>query len=633
MQSTLAAEAPEDPVATSSNGSCWSSPSPVSPLSAGRRSSPTKPRRPFPTASSPPRAAVADVRRRHRGGQGRLPEGRPDGLRQPLRHGLVFRRGLHRRQSRPAGHADRRQHRAGADTASRLPRFARQNSRPRSRPRCRRCCRASISRQHEVVMPDALAAAITTLRGQIVAMAAAPRFRARAGPRPTASMPRRARQTADFLIYSSLTTVARRPGSDASWTQNWPFEPLVGNTPTTSTFHWTWISFCFTFFAFGAVLFIYQRYLDTIPTRRRWIRCWRRFAPLTPSQRRIWKYFLVVAAVLLLQILVGSIMAHYYSDRAELLRHPGRPLPAVQLPARRAYPVADRLDRPVVDRRRAVPRAGDQRRAKPRGRASWSICCSGSRSRSSPGRWSATISASWATSQQGWFWFGNQGLSYIQLGRAWQIGFFAGLAIWSLLVFRALWPTRDRLWAATRAVLDRAHQARAPALGLHRQHRAALRVRHDPAHRHREILHHHRFLALVGGPSLGRAVLRVLRRGDQRLSADGGGAGVAPARRARGLSRTDPDLPRRRARHRPSPLLGGRARHVGAARHDVLLHRGAAAGAADHRGDPAPPPDQGAWRVQIRARLHLHHRRRVLEFRRRRRVRRRHAQRAAGQLL
>jgi nitric oxide reductase subunit B len=58
-------------------------------------------------------------------------------------------------------------------------------------------------------------------------------------------------QTADFLIYSSLTTVARHPGTDSSWTQNWPFEPLVGNTPTTSTFRWTWISFCFAFFAYG----------------------------------------------------------------------------------------------------------------------------------------------------------------------------------------------------------------------------------------------------------------------------------------------------------------------------------------------------------------------------------------------
>ena len=49
-----------------------------------------------------------------------------------------------------------------------------------------------------------------------------------------------------------------------------------------------------------------------------------------------------------------------------------------------------------------------------------------------------------------WFWLGNQGLSYIQLGRAWQIGFFAGLLIWSVLVFRAMWPTAAMLWQATR---------------------------------------------------------------------------------------------------------------------------------------------------------------------------------------
>ena len=38
----------------------------------------------------------ADDRGRHRRGQGRLSESRPDGLRQPVRHGLLFRPGLHR---------------------------------------------------------------------------------------------------------------------------------------------------------------------------------------------------------------------------------------------------------------------------------------------------------------------------------------------------------------------------------------------------------------------------------------------------------------------------------------------------------------------------------------------------------
>lgn len=51
---------------------------------------------------------------------------------------------------------------------------------------------------------------------------------------------------------------------------------------------------------------------------------------------------------------------------------------------------------------------------------------------------------------KGWFWFGNQGLSYIQLGRFWQILFFVALLSWSGLMFRALWPTRDVLVEATR---------------------------------------------------------------------------------------------------------------------------------------------------------------------------------------
>ena len=257
-----------------------------------------------------------------------------------------------------------------------------------------------------------------------------------------------AAQTADFLLYSSITTVARRPGSNASWTQNWPYEPLVGNVPTTSTFQWTWISFCFTFFAFGALLYIYEHYLNG-PDEAPMDPVLARFAPLTPSQRRIGKYFLVVAAVLLLQILVGSIMAHYYSDRASFygievdrflpfnfLRdvHIQSPLVWIGL----SWIGAALFLAPAISGQEA------------------------------PGQGFLVDVLFWVTLfivlgalagnylgimgyiRQGWFWFGNQGLSYIQLGRAWQIGFFAGLAIWSALVFRALWPTRRRQAEATR---------------------------------------------------------------------------------------------------------------------------------------------------------------------------------------
>ena len=104
-----------------------------------------------------------------------------------------------------------------------------------------------------VVVPAALAHAITMVRDHVSTILRQDDLNA--GYSKARSLDSQtARQTADFLIYSSLTTVAYRPGSKVSWTQNWPYEPIVGNAPTSATFIWTWASFCFVFFGFGAVL-------------------------------------------------------------------------------------------------------------------------------------------------------------------------------------------------------------------------------------------------------------------------------------------------------------------------------------------------------------------------------------------
>jgi nitric oxide reductase subunit B len=303
-----------------------------------------------------------------------------------------------------------------------------------------------LSRQVATV-PDAVAAAITTLRGEVAQSLLRHDF-AKGWTQAYSLDARAAAQTADFLIYSSLTTVARRPGTNAAWTKNWPFEPLVGNTPTTSTFRWTWISFCFTFLAFGAVLCIYERYLNG-PDKAPMDPVLAKFRPLTASQRRIGKYFLVVAGILLLQILVGSIMAHYYTDRTSFYGvEVDRFLPFNFL--RDVH-----IQSPIVWIGLSWIGAG----------LFLAPAISGGEPR---GQGLLVDLLFWVTLfivvgalvgnylgimgyiHEGWFWFGNQGLSYIQLGRAWQMGFFAGLLIWSVLVFRALWPTRAKLTAATR---------------------------------------------------------------------------------------------------------------------------------------------------------------------------------------
>ncbi|HXQ45639.1 MAG TPA: cbb3-type cytochrome c oxidase subunit I [Caulobacteraceae bacterium] len=298
-------------------------------------------------------------------------------------------------------------------------------------------------------IPDPLAQAIATRRTQI-AQALLHHDFTTGWTQAYSLSPTSAEKTADFLLYASLTTVARRPGTNASWTQNWPYEPLVGNTPTTTTFLWTWISFCFTFFAFGAVIFVYERFLNEGLEHAPMDPVLGAFKPLTPSQRRIWKYFLVVAAVLLVQILVGAIMAHYYTERTgfygvqidrflpfNFLRDVHIQTPIVWIGV--AWIGAALFLAPAISGQEA------------KGQALLVdllfyvtlLVVAGALI----GNYLGIMGYIGDTT---WFWFGNQGLSYIQLGRAWQIGFFAGLAIWSVLVLRALWPTRASLAAATR---------------------------------------------------------------------------------------------------------------------------------------------------------------------------------------
>ena len=255
--------------------------------------------------------------------------------------------------------------------------------------------------------------------------------------------------TADFLIYSALTTVARRPGHDWSWTENWPYEPLVGNTPTTNTFRWTWMSFCFTFLTFGLVLFIYEYFLND-PDVSPMDPVLARPGPLTASQRQVGKYFLVVAAVLLLQIAAGTIMAHSYYDRTSFygidinrylpfnfLRDVHTQSPIIWIGV--SWIAAGLFLAPAIAGHREA-----------HGQAPLVAFLF----------WVTLIVVAGALLgnylgimghiQKRWFWFGNQGLAYIQLGRFWQIGFFAGLLLWSGLVFRALWPTGQALRQATR---------------------------------------------------------------------------------------------------------------------------------------------------------------------------------------
>ena len=298
----------------------------------------------------------------------------------------------------------------------------------------------------EVTLPDSVANAFLAVRDEVAnsLKTADPS----AGWTPAYSLgPEAARQTADFLVFSALTTVARRPGVTWSWTENWPFEPLVGNTPTVNTFRWTWISFCFTFFAFGVVLFIYEFFLNKFDEGRM-DPVLAEFRPLTQSQMRIGKYFVAVALLLLVQIAAGTIMAHSYYDRTSFYGiaindiFPFNFLRDVHIQAPVVWIGLSWIGAALF----LAPAMAGGHEAK--GQAFLVDMLFWATVLIVAGALIGNYYGIMGAIDRGWFWFGNQGLSYIELGRFWQIGFFLGLALWSLLVMRALWPSRSLWWRA-----------------------------------------------------------------------------------------------------------------------------------------------------------------------------------------
>ena len=119
------------------------------------------------------------------------------------------------------------------------------------------------------------------------------------------------RQLAAFFFWTSWAASTNRPDDSITYTSNWPHEPLVGNVPTGEAVVWTGVSIIMLLAGIAGMVWYYasrgeQPAPGPIPTGD----------PLlgyqsTPSQRATVKYFWTVAALFLVQILLGVVVAHY----------------------------------------------------------------------------------------------------------------------------------------------------------------------------------------------------------------------------------------------------------------------------------------------------------------------------------
>ena len=247
-----------------------------------------------------------------------------------------------------------------------------------------------------------------------------------------------------FFFWSAWAAGTDRPGeTHLSYTSNWPHEPLIDNVPTTGNGVWSIVSIILLIAGVAAMILFHSASKDEAdPTPPK-------ADPLfdlkpTPSMKATRKYFYVVIGLLLVQVGMGAISAHYAVEGQSFF---GIPLAEV-LPFTVSRTIHTQLG--VLWIATAWLATG--------------LYISPALSGHEPKLQKlgvdvlfyalllivvGSIACGWVSTQQRLgtnfaFWLGNQGLEYTSMGRIWQYGLFAGLMIWLGLMARALWPALKR---------------------------------------------------------------------------------------------------------------------------------------------------------------------------------------------
>lgn len=243
-----------------------------------------------------------------------------------------------------------------------------------------------------------------------------------------------------FFFWTSWAASTERPGMTATYTNNWPHEPLIDNVPTTANLVWSIISVIVLLAGIGGLVWfkVFTDRKEDFPTPAK-------TDPLdkltiTPSMRAAGKYALTVIALFVAQSLLGGVLAHFTVEGtgfygfplAEYLPYSVARTWHIQLAVfwiATAFLATGLFLAPAV--------GGKEPRFQRLGVnvlfAALLLVVTGSLA----GEW---LSVKQVFSLDTGFLFGHQGYEYIELGRFWQILLFVGLILWLVLMLRGMWP-------------------------------------------------------------------------------------------------------------------------------------------------------------------------------------------------
>ena len=254
--------------------------------------------------------------------------------------------------------------------------------------------------------------------------------------------PAELRQFTAFVTWAAWASVANRPGENYSYTNNFPYDPSVGNLPIPSALLWSALSLIVLLAGIATVLLMFGKfdYLGWI-SRGQHIHPHLLPGQSSPGQRALVKFFVVVALLFLAQTLVGGAVAHYRADPGSFY---GFQLESI-FPSNlmRTWHLQTAIFWIATAYVAAALFLGRSLRTdEPRWFAGWVHLLFGAFvvviGGSLLGEWLGInqMLGTW------WFWLGNQGWEYLELGRVWQYLLVVGLVVWFALLWQLVRPDK-----------------------------------------------------------------------------------------------------------------------------------------------------------------------------------------------
>lgn len=242
-----------------------------------------------------------------------------------------------------------------------------------------------------------------------------------------------------FFFWTAWAAGTLRPDKDHTYTNNWPPDRSVGNDLSKDAFIWTMISIIAFLGFLGFIVFVFHwfgffaRDPHNYKIASKYIEM-----PISPSQRKTGKYFLVVSTLFLLQTLMGGFLANstvspnnFYgiSLISDFIPYNWAKTWHLQLAV---FWIATAW---IGSSLYSAPLIGGKE-PKMQGLlvdllfVAVIVVALGSLTGEVIGLKGGAGSL--------WFWLGHQGWEYLELGRLWQVLLWVGLFAWLFIVIRAM---------------------------------------------------------------------------------------------------------------------------------------------------------------------------------------------------